>query len=153
MRKMIFLFALAFVSLSVQARVGGIKQPRIVVFVDDESRTYVYPSSIQKLSDRAVMWSMVTYSSPQTTGAANSPFLSEKSQDEYDCQGKQFRPLSSYFYRGRMGVGEAVYKQITPGEWQAIEPNTDIEILWNFACGKTNANTVRVTPANSHAGH
>ena len=134
MGKLIFVLVLVFASCAVTATVG-IKRGWVQVFDDDESTTYVYPTSIHRQGEKAVMWSLVAFKKPQTNPRAKDTFRSERSEEEYDCQGRQFRTLSYSFHREKMGIGAAIYSKATPDQWQVVLPDSDIEILWKIACG------------------
>jgi hypothetical protein len=55
---------------------------------------------------------------------------------EFDCKGKQNRPLKSLFYEGSMAWGDVVYEEEVDNQWRPVLPGM-AENLWKIACGKT----------------
>jgi hypothetical protein len=98
--------------------------------------TYMYPSTIHRQGSVAHMWSLINYKSPQTNSASSLPFLSEKSEGEYDCENAKWRIWSSALHTHKMGNGQTVFSTRESGQWQPVTPNSDSEILWKTACKK-----------------
>lgn len=57
-------------------------------------------------------------------------------QEAYDCAKKKHRVISSVFYEGRMGKGNALASFGPTQNWEEIHPNTASETLWKIACDK-----------------
>jgi hypothetical protein len=79
------------------------------------------------------MWTLFDYKTVQQR-AADRPFLSSKSQWEFDCGGKKYRLLTLLSYTGRMGRGNTVYIDLDPGDGMPPVPESQIKQLWKVAC-------------------
>jgi hypothetical protein len=106
----------------------------IAVSETDGITTYMYPSTIHGPGKLAHMWSLINYKSPQTNSASSLPFMSKKSEIEYDCEKAKWRMLSSAFHTDPMGNGETVFRESESTQWQPVTPNSESEILWKAAC-------------------
>ena len=83
------------------------------------------------------MWHMLDFETTQFNSSDKQPFLSSKTQVEYDCEQPRIRFLSSSLYTLNMGVGELV-RSINfdkDAEWQIASDGLS-KALWNIACGK-----------------
>ena len=102
---------------------------------NDRFDIYVDPVSIRRSGDTVQMWDMENYNIPQVT--SDKRYLSTRTQMEYDCKGEQWRSLFFAMYSGAMGNGDTVYSDdSTPDNWKPFHPQTGVETLWKFACGK-----------------
>lgn len=82
------------------------------------------------------MWSLIDYNLVQKV-SADTKFLSQKSQQEYDCKGEQRRTLYFSWHSENMGKGAVIYIDNNPdNNWSPVPPGSTDEILWKFACGK-----------------
>ena len=69
--------------------------------------------------------------------AAEGAYLSQKAQQEYDCEGERYRTLSASFHSGHMGDGQVIFSSDEPQEtWEPVAPGTVGEGFWKIACGK-----------------
>jgi hypothetical protein len=129
MRKAISLMLLAVVS-------SGAAAEWVVVGSSENSTTTIYadPATIHRKGDMVKMWSLVDYKTPQ--GSAPKPYMSMRSQDEYDCKDERARGLSLTRHAGNMARGKTVFTDSHREKWEPVPPNSVGEGLWKFACGK-----------------
>lgn len=95
---------------------------------------YVNNSTIRREGDVVKMWSLIDYDHSKMI--TDKPYLSVRSQDEYDCKGKQYRSLRYSFFAGNLGGGAVVVKSAKPADWYPVEPDSIVKILFNAACKK-----------------
>lgn len=98
------------------------------------TKVFVNKDMINKEGTRATMYTLTDYESPLTVG--NKQHLSTKSLDEYDCENKQYRTLSYYWYSRHQAKGDIVYDDKRPGTMQPILEGSIIEDAWKVACSK-----------------
>ncbi len=65
-----------------------------------------------------------------------TPYLSQKTQQEYDCNEGRARTIDLRSYSANMGKGEETYSEAEPGKWEAVAPGTAGAALLELACGK-----------------
>lgn len=131
MRKVILMMLLAVVSNSVMA-----EWVKLGVTSDHSATIYVNPATIHKKGNKAKMWALTDYNeAPKIDGLP--PYLSLKSQEEYDCKDEQARTISASLHSGNMGHGD-VTNAFNPKlpEWVAVPPDSLVEARWKFACKK-----------------
>ena len=97
---------------------------------------YTNPKTIRKSDNKVKMWSLIDYNLVQAV-SADTKFLSQKSQQEYDCKEEKRRTLYFSWHSENMGKGEIVYiDNKLDNNWSPVPPESTDEILWKFACGK-----------------
>jgi hypothetical protein len=97
---------------------------------------YTNPNTIRKSGNKVKMWSLIDYNLVQEV-SADIKFLSQKSQQEYDCKEEQRRTLYFSWHTGNMGKGDVTYIDNKPdNKWSPVPPESTDETLWKFACGK-----------------
>jgi hypothetical protein len=97
-------------------------------------RTFYAEAALVRSSGAMVrMWDLSDFKSAQMGGG--KPFLSMRSQAEYDCNEKRWRRLSMTEYSGNMAAGETVRTDNNPIGWRAVGTGTALEALWKLACG------------------
>ena len=102
---------------------------------NDVSTTYADPATIRRAGNMVQMWHLLDYAKARGIEGIK-PYLSVKMQDEYDCKQERARTLSLSLHSGNMGEGEALGSSIDPGNWRPVPPDTLVETLREFACGK-----------------
>ena len=128
MRKALLMMLLGVVSSSAVAEwveVGG----------NETTTTYADPATIRKTGNMVKMWHLLDYTKARGI-EAHKPHLSVKMQDEYDCKQERTRTIALSLHSGNMGEGEVLGTSTDPGKWQPVSPDTLVETLWEFACGK-----------------
>jgi hypothetical protein len=107
----------------------------VLLGTTDEGMTmYADPDTIRRKGDRVKMWELFDFKTIQTV--AGDSFLSNKSQEEYDCAEERHRTLAYMWFSGNMGTGKVVYSNSNEGKWEAIEPESVGQHLWKVACAK-----------------
>ena len=97
---------------------------------------YVDPATIRKSGNNVKMWRLADFNSVQEV-STDTKFLSQKSQQEYDCKEEQTRTLYFSWHSENMGRGEIVHLDDEPDQnWSPVAPESANEFLWKFACGK-----------------
>jgi len=97
--------------------------------------TYADPATILRDGNRIKMWNLFDYNEVKT-GGNNEKYMSQKSQNEYDCKEEQKRTLYFSFHSENMGRGELIYSDSNPTKWVPIVLGSLGESLWRFACEK-----------------
>jgi hypothetical protein len=95
--------------------------------------TYIEPNTIRRSGDSVSMWILLD----RKTAAVShgKAYLSEKTQEEFDCKEERNRTLYATRHSGNMGADDVVFKDGDPGKWMPIPPGSVIEVLWKVACG------------------
>jgi len=96
---------------------------------------YVDPSTLRGTDDRTRMWVLNDFKASQRLDN-REPFKSEKAEYEYDCKNRQSRLLYFTSHAGHMAKGEVVDYNISAGVWTRNQPGSELEALWEIACGK-----------------
>jgi len=129
MHKAILMVLLAVVSSSAMAE-------WVAVGTAVGSTHYANPNTIRKSGNKVKMWSLIDFNSVQEV-SADTKFLSQKTQQEYDCKEEQRRTLYFSWHSEKMGKGVIAHLDDEPDKnWSPIPPESANEILWKFACGK-----------------
>jgi surface-adhesin protein E len=99
--------------------------------------TYAGPATIRKSGDTVRMFSVID-SEVVNDAESDRRRVSWKDEWEYDCQGKQHRPIQYTEYSGRMGTGEKMFSITTPAIvfWLPVKPGSIGDRLWKIACGE-----------------
>jgi hypothetical protein len=136
MRTIIFMMLLVVVSKSAMA-----EWVMLGIIKDKSGTIYVDPDTIHKKDSKVKMWSLTDYWGTQKIDGL-SPYLSTKTQEEYDCKGQQARTISFSLHSENMGGGKATNSLIPKSpEWIAIPPNSLVNARWKFACGAKSEKT------------
>jgi hypothetical protein len=96
---------------------------------------YANPATIVKKNNIAKMWTLVDCKTV-TFFSGGSPFMSIKSQEEFNCKEKELRTLVYTLHSGKMGEGEVVFSDSNPRKWEPVLPESAMEDFLNIACGK-----------------
>lgn len=113
-----------------------------------DTALYVGPATSQKASNIVKMWHLFDYKFAQQAGGVN--YLSETTQNEYDCKIKKTRTFVSFVFDGNMGYGNIVISQkdgkiVLPNKeftdynyknWSSFGQGSAGELLWKIACGE-----------------
>ena len=95
---------------------------------------YVNPDTIRRKGEMVKMWVQYDYKTIQTV--AGFPYLSQRTQQQFDCAEERYRFRSSAEFSGNMGGGESVHSKLSEGKWEPVPPDSVAEALWKYACGK-----------------
>jgi len=96
---------------------------------------YADSGTIRRAGDMVKMWHLLDYATARSIEGIK-PYLSIKVLDEYDCAQERARTISMSLHSGNMGVGEVLGTVTDPGDWRPVPPDTLVETLRAFACGK-----------------
>lgn len=133
MRKLIVLLLLAMLS-------GGAAADWVVVNLSDDGMVaYADPATIRKSGNMVRMWNLMDFKTAELMG--DRGFLSQKSQQEYDCKNERIRLIYFTWHSGNMGKGNVVHTVNRTTDWHPVSPGSINEDLWRLACGK-NGNTL-----------
>jgi hypothetical protein len=94
--------------------------------------TYANPDAIEVDGGKIKVWQLADYKRPNKYG--NSPYLSVKSQTEYDCKRGLSRMLSYSLFSGKMGEGEVLKSDSSVSAWKAVSPGSADDKSWKAAC-------------------
>lgn len=96
---------------------------------------YADAGTIRRAGSMANMWHLLDYANAGSIEGIK-PYLSIKMQDEYDCAQERTRTLNMSLHSGNMGEGEVLGTVTDPSGWRPVPPDTLVETLRAFACGK-----------------
>jgi hypothetical protein len=96
---------------------------------------YANPATIVKDGNIAKMWTLVDCKTT-TFFSGGSPFMSIKSQEEFDCKERKLRTLVYTLHAVKMGEGEVIFRDSNPRKWEPILPGSAMEDFLKIACGK-----------------
>ena len=128
MRRSVLMTLLLFVSGSADAEWAQVGGNQISTF-------YADPATIRKAGDMAKMWDLIDFKTVQAR-PYGTPYLSQKTQQEYDCNERRARIIDLLRYSENMGNGEITHSDSDPGKWEPAPPGSASEALWDLACGK-----------------
>jgi hypothetical protein len=133
--RLLLTLMLALVSTSAMARgtewtwIGEGREHAVDYYLDFQS--------FHKQGQYVTVWELMDFEIPQEFKGADWKYLSSKLQIEFDCNERQSRYLSVYYYAGAMGSDNMVYSASFPSAtWQPIPPESVEKQLWNSACVK-----------------
>jgi hypothetical protein len=106
----------------------------VEVGTTDEATVYADPATIQRKGEVVKMWYLQDFKTSQTI--LKKPYVSSRSQDEYDCTGDRHRALASTTFSGHMGSGKVRSSYSIKGKWEPVSPGTITHSLWKVACEK-----------------
>ncbi|MBE0626938.1 MAG: hypothetical protein IH606_19225 [Burkholderiales bacterium] len=122
--------------LALLGAASGIAQAGWVEVGGNElATTYADAQTIRKSGSTARMWHLIDYTRAKEI-AGMKPYRSTKIHDEYDCANDRKRTLSISLHSANMGEGGVLGTVTAPGEWRQVLPDTLVETLRAFACGK-----------------
>lgn len=104
-----------------------------------DTTMYADLSTIRRSGDTAKLWSLDDYKSPESVKGI-PPYLSRKSQTEFDCKEERSRTLYFSVHSENMSAGNSIYAGEGFMKWRPVSPGSADEILWEVACGKTTLN-------------
>ncbi len=99
-----------------------------------DATIYVDPSTVRREGDRAEMWVLIDYASPQPDKTGKQ-VMSDKLQYQYDCSGKQLSIVATSAHAGPMASGETINVNPDPPQLTPIPAGTTAEKMWQHACG------------------
>ena len=102
---------------------------------DAKALTYADPGTIRRQDHVATMAILVDFKNPQR--APYGPeYLSQKMQQEFDCDARRTKVLERASYAGQMGAEDMVAMHEQAEDWTAVTAGSAAEELWTIACGK-----------------
>jgi len=126
--------ALALVLAAVS---GAAMAEWVAISENDETRLYADPTTIRRSGSIVKMWTLYDLKSPQKNpNKGDAPFLSVKTQKEFDCKEERHRSLYFSHHSGKMGTGKVVFTNENPINWSPVPPGSIVGTVWEFACGK-----------------
>jgi hypothetical protein len=96
---------------------------------------YANPSTIRRIGNIVKMSQLVDFKTA-TRYANVAPFMSDESQEEYDCKEKQSRTLVYSLHSENMGKGAVVFSDSNPSKWETVQPGSKRDEFLDIACGK-----------------
>jgi hypothetical protein len=95
---------------------------------------YANPATIQRAGSMVTVWEMKEYNTAQMYDG--EPYMSQKTQNEYDCKEGQSRILALSLHSENMGGGKTVWSAPDPDEWHPVASIRLGEASRKFACGR-----------------
>lgn len=127
MRKVALMLSLSLICSSATAEWAKIHEYT-------KSIVYVNLATIQRDDNLAKMWAMSDYKSTQYH-SLHKPYLSTKSQAEYDCNERTRRLVSTTHYSGKKSNGDVVYSNAYfDMPWLPIVLGSLEDHEWEIAC-------------------
>ena len=102
---------------------------------NETATTYADSGTIRRSGTTVKMWHLLDYEIARRIEGIR-PYLSIKMLDEYDCAQQRTRTLSILLHAANMGAGEVLGSVNDPGDWRPVLPDTLVQTLREFACGK-----------------
>jgi hypothetical protein len=106
----------------------------VVFEATPEATIYIDPSTIRREGDRAEMWALIDYKTPQPDKTGKQ-VLSDKLQYQYDCKARQLSIIATSAHAGPMASGEIINVNPDPPQVTPIPAGTTAEQMWARACG------------------
>lgn len=98
--------------------------------------TYIDPQTIRLHGNLAQMWVLNDFTEMQQS-RFSAPYLSAKSQQEFDCVEGRSRIVSMTRYSGNMGLGEVVLNgEKLDMDWRTMASGSINRLLFKMACGE-----------------
>lgn len=127
MRKAILMILLTVVSNSAAA-------DWILAGRNATTNLYTDPATVRKAGNTVKMWELIDFNAAQVS-TEGRPYMSSKSQSEYDCKEKRTRVLYFTLHSEHMGRGETVFTGSNPRYWIPVVPGSGSAGLREIACG------------------
>ena len=134
MKKMNLGILLAAMTLGIASCKPAPVSEWVVFEAAPDATIYVDPSTIRREGDRAEMWVLIDYASPQPDKTGKQ-VMSDKLQYQYDCSGKQLSIVATSAHAGPMASGETINVNPDPPQLTPIPAGTTAEKMWQHACG------------------
>ena len=134
MKKMNLGLLLAAMTLGIASCKPAPVSEWVVFEAAPDATIYVDPSTIRREGDRAEMWVLIDYASPQPDKTGKQ-VMSDKLQYQYDCSGKQLSIVATSAHAGPMASGETINVNPDPPQLTPIPAGTTAEKMWQHACG------------------
>jgi hypothetical protein len=93
---------------------------------------YANPTTIHRAGSKVKVWEIKDYNTAQMNDG--EPYMSQKTQNEYDCKEGRSRILALSLHSENMGGGKMVWSDPDPGEWHPVAPSRLGEASRKFAC-------------------
>ena len=108
----------------------------VIVSINGEAGVTVFvdPDTIWRKGDMVTMWELRNFKTVRT--AADTAYLSTKTQTEFDCAEERMRMLEFSMFAGNMGSGDVVLEKADEEKWEPVAPGTVNQALWKRACAK-----------------
>jgi hypothetical protein len=94
---------------------------------------YANPATIHRAGSKVEVWEMKDYNTAQMNDG--EPYMSQKTQNEYDCKEGRSRILALSLHSENMGGGKMVWSDPDPDDWHPVAPGRLGEASRKFACG------------------
>jgi hypothetical protein len=107
----------------------------IEIGAGDAATAYADPATIQKADNLAKMWDLLDFKTVQSR-PYGTPYMSQKTRQEYDCRDQRVRILEVLRYAENMGKGEEARVDADPEEWKPVPAGGTAATLREVACGK-----------------
>jgi len=114
---------------------GGVAAAWVEVGGNELTTTYADAETIRRTGSLVRMSHLVDHTKARGIDGIK-PYLSIKMENEYDCDQERTRTLTISLHSGNMGDGELLGTVTVPGDWRQVPPDTLVETLRAFACGK-----------------
>jgi len=134
MKKMNLGLLLAAMTLGIASCKPAPVSEWVVFEAAPDATIYVDPSTIRREGDRAEMWVLIDYASPQPDKTGKQ-VMSDKLQYQYDCSGKQLSIVATSAHAGQMATGAVINVNPDPPQLTPVPAGTTAEKMWQHACG------------------
>jgi hypothetical protein len=95
---------------------------------------YADPATVARDGNHAKMWTLVDCR-VMSNFIGGSPFMSIKSQEEFDCGENRLRTLVYSLHSGNMGEGDEVFVDSNPSKWSSALADKQMKRFLEIACG------------------
>jgi hypothetical protein len=114
---------------------GNVAAEWTQVGATDTSTVYADAATINNSGNTAKMWHLLDFKVMQSRPYGLA-YLSQKTQQEYDCKEARERTIEFQHYSENMGKGDVTHTSSELADWKPVLPGTSGESRWQLACGK-----------------
>ena len=95
---------------------------------------YANPATVRRSGGKSTLSEIKDYNTAQMNDG--EPYMSQRTQNEYDCKEKRSRILALSLHADNLGAGKVIWSDPDPDKWTPVAPGRVGEASWKFACGE-----------------
>jgi hypothetical protein len=95
---------------------------------------YAHPATVRRSGGKATLWEIKDYNTAQMHDG--EPYMSQKTQTEYDCKEGRFRIIALSLHSGNLGGGKVIWSDPDPDNWKPVASGRTGVASRKFACGE-----------------
>jgi hypothetical protein len=107
-----------------------------VKFGENDRLVSYYEPAKSNAAGTVTVWVMYDYKAEQESPRSGRRYLSQKGQQEVDCEGQRSRTVFFTWHAGRMGEGVVVYTGSRALPWEPDSPGSIARALSSAVCAR-----------------